>query len=273
MLPNILAVALTALFLILVENGALAAVSGFSVKGTSGPVHWNVSGLTEDTFAGPFAYSDIADFSTYIYFNNYFTNLTVGGFTAKNMSLGGSTKSYNWYPFFGDGALGLCNPALYEDVYPKYLDVEWFYDLGFTGDVDRFAIFLPKIGAGDVGELTIGGTNSARYRGSIQWVDAVRAYYGYENWFFNFTTVQLAFGSSSFTMLTSPGVKKTYVDMAYEGIWLDTTAYNDLLTYLKAVNDTTLNMYTVDCKLRHSGATPITLTFDSKTKLVIPADA
>ncbi|KAJ3311530.1 hypothetical protein HDU76_003101 [Blyttiomyces sp. JEL0837] len=211
---------------------------------------WNISGLTPDYAAGYYDYSNSADFSIVVNIFNYFTNLTVGGFTANKISLGASLDSHNWHPYLGDGVLGLCNPAYYYDIYPTYLDVEWFYQLGLTGDADKFAIFLPKIG-----------------------VNAVRQYEGYQNWMFNFTNVQLSFGTSSFTMQTGPGVKQAFFDMEYEGIWLETTAYNDILQYLKAVYDSTIKLYTVDCKLRHSGATPITLTFDSQTKIVIAPDA
>ncbi|KAJ3302188.1 hypothetical protein HDU76_005557, partial [Blyttiomyces sp. JEL0837] len=213
---------------------------------------WNVSGLTEDTYAGPYSYDDIIDFSTFVYFNNYFTNLTVGGFTA-NMSLGGSTDTTAWYPYFGDGVLG------------------FILMLGLTGDNDRFAIFLPKIGGGNVGELSIGGTNPARYKGSIQWVDAVRDDYS-EVWNFNVTTIKVSFGTTTFTM-TAPSVDRlyAYVDMAYDGIWLETNAYFTILKGLNAVYDSTIKLLTVSCNLRHSAA-PITLTFDSKTTLVIAAD-
>ncbi|KAJ3287121.1 hypothetical protein HDU76_007870, partial [Blyttiomyces sp. JEL0837] len=233
MLPNILAVTLTALLLLAV-NSVLAAVPRLSHgKGFAGPVHlplqqhtvplsdagryftapaivdtrdgiqqkfsllvdisrcrsfvrstlctspddyfsctgpkWNINGLTEDTHAGPYSYAGITDFNTLVHFNSYFATMTVGGFTARNMSLGGSTDSHNWYPYFGDGVLALCNPALFVDLFPSFLNVQWFYWLGLNGDADRFAIFLPKYRGGNFGELTVGGSNSARYKGSIQW--------------------------------------------------------------------------------------------------------
>ncbi|KAJ3277699.1 hypothetical protein HDU76_010213, partial [Blyttiomyces sp. JEL0837] len=133
---------------------------------------WNVSCLTatNDKFDTLFYYgNNIYDYQTQVFVKSFQANLTIGGFTAKNISLGASTESRNWYPFFGDGALGLCNPALFSDVYPQYLHVEWFRQLGLSGDSNRFAIFLPKYGAGNLGELTIGETNTARYKGSIQW--------------------------------------------------------------------------------------------------------
>ncbi|KAJ3282027.1 hypothetical protein HDU76_008791, partial [Blyttiomyces sp. JEL0837] len=235
---------------------------------------WNVSGLQEDTAFGSYLYSDfydlLTDARTFADFNSYYTNLTVGGFTA-NMSLGGSTKTYFWHSYLPDGALGLCNPAFYTDYYPHYLDVQWFYQLGLTGDADRFAIFLPKHGAGNVGELTIGGTNTARYKGSIQWVDAVRFYDYGDTWTFNATTIHLSLGKSNFTLDPS-GVKKVTVKMAMHGLAFNEETYVLVLGYLKAVYDSTIKLFTVDCNLRHS-ASPMTFTFDSKTTVSIAPDA
>ncbi|KAJ3279041.1 hypothetical protein HDU76_009659, partial [Blyttiomyces sp. JEL0837] len=233
---------------------------------------WNVSGLKEDTIDGPFYYEGNYFSDTLALFSNYFTNLTVGGFTARNMSLGGSTNTYSWYPYLGDGVLGLCNPANYHDYYPTYLYVEWFYQLGFTGDAGRFAIFLPKYGAGNVGELTIGGTNPARYKGSIQWVDAkpIRT----DVWIFSASTIRFSFGSNNFDW-DPPNVERhIYLDMIYlnEAIFVNEHSYFAILSSLNAVYDAAIKLYTVKCELRHS-APAMTFTFDNKTTLSIPADA
>ncbi|KAJ3278412.1 hypothetical protein HDU76_009902, partial [Blyttiomyces sp. JEL0837] len=130
---------------------------------------WNISGLTQDPDIGLSHYDGIIGYSTDIAFNTYFTNLTIGGFTATNLSLGGSAVSQTWYPSFGDGVLGICEISAISKLYPSFLHVGWFYKLGLVGKMNQFAIFLPKFGAGNVGELSIGGVNTARYKGIIRW--------------------------------------------------------------------------------------------------------
>ncbi|KAJ3331261.1 hypothetical protein HDU76_003641 [Blyttiomyces sp. JEL0837] len=201
---------------------------------------WNVSGLTEDNQVGSSYFYHYIDFNTVVYFDTYFAQLNVGGLIAKNISLGGSTESYQWYSAFGDGALALCNPAYYQKFFPALLNVEWFYDLGLTGTYNRFAIYLPKIGAGKYGELTIGGTNSARYKGAIQWVNAITYNNGYGNWEFNSTSTHISLGNSFSN--TPSTYKIVFLDMGYNGIWFEEPAYNGILKSLNAVYDAGLQL-------------------------------
>ncbi|KAJ3271804.1 Vacuolar protease A [Terramyces sp. JEL0728] len=122
--------------------------------------------------------------------NIYTTTVNIGGAIA-NIPIGVSTYENG---FSGNaGLVGLAYNSLSTIAAVTGKNANYFDGLGFTSGYQKFSFYLSNYADGDYGEVTIGGIDNTRFKGTLQWVPVNSKTY----WQFDVSKVSFKVGSKT----------------------------------------------------------------------------
>ncbi|KAJ3309028.1 Vacuolar protease A [Boothiomyces sp. JEL0838] len=120
--------------------------------------------------------------------NIYITKVNIGG-AAATIPIGVSTYESG---FVGNsGLVGLAYNSLSEISSTTGKNANYFDALGFSPSYQKFSFYLSNAANGDYGEITIGGIDSTRFKGTLQWVPVISKTY----WQFDVSKVTFKAGT------------------------------------------------------------------------------
>ena len=169
--------------------------------------------------------------------NEYTDTVEFGGLTVKKQSIGASTKSTGFTSV--DGIIGFGPADLTASTVSGLSTVPTFLDNLFSqGTISTEVLgvsFVPESGSDSDdanGELTLGGTDSSKYSGSITYFPKLTS--GQASSYWGISISKFSYGSTSLATSAS-GI----VDTGTTLIYIPTSAYNSFLSATGGSTDST----------------------------------
>ncbi|KAJ3314969.1 hypothetical protein HDV04_004769 [Boothiomyces sp. JEL0838] len=186
--------------------------------------------------------------------------ISLAGATASNLPFGAST-SETGFSGVADGLLGLGFDSISQISSTLGQSANFFDALGYSGNQNRFSFYLSDAADKDDGEVTLGGVDTTKFTGTINYVPLNAQTY----WQFDSSKLKFTAGSQSGTIGGS-----SISDTGTTLVVLGTSQANAINKGIGAgAYDSTNGVYPIDCGIATTGK-PITLTFP-KFSLSIPA--
>ncbi|KAJ3323332.1 hypothetical protein HDV06_001852 [Boothiomyces sp. JEL0866] len=186
--------------------------------------------------------------------------ISLAGATASNLPFGAST-SETGFAGVADGLLGLGFDSISQISSTLGQSANFFDALGYSGSQNKFAFYLSDAADKDDGEITLGGVDSSKFTGTINYVPLNAQTY----WQFDSSKLKFTAGSQTGTIGGS-----SISDTGTTLIVLGTSQANAINKGIGAnAYDSSNGVYPIDCGIASTGK-PITFAF-SKFTLSVPA--
>ncbi|KAI9325162.1 aspartic peptidase domain-containing protein [Zopfochytrium polystomum] len=171
---------------------------------------------------------------------------------SATISLGVST-SETGFSGIGDGLMGLGYASISNIASAGGSNTNWIDELKLSTNV--FSFYLSNNADKDTGEVTIGGTDPARYTGAINYISLNAKTY----WQMSWSGGKWGVGTSSGALDGS--IKSFIADTGTTLVILDTAAADGINKGIGATYSSSVGAYTIACSKKTS-TTPVTLTIN-----------
>ncbi|KAJ3261528.1 hypothetical protein HK103_005366 [Boothiomyces macroporosus] len=200
-------------------------------------------------------------------FEIYTGDITVAGATASQLPFGVTTQETG-FSGASDGLLGLGFDSISQISSTLGQSANFFDALGFSGSNNVFAFYLSNSADGDSGEVTLGGVDSSKYTGAINYVALNSETY----WQFDASSVTYSVGKATGKVgTTSSGSTDAISDTGTTLIILGTSAANAINKAIGAsAYSSSTGAYAINCNIAKTGPA-INFKFGSKFTLSVPA--
>ncbi|KAK0388277.1 hypothetical protein NLU13_4522 [Sarocladium strictum] len=195
----------------------------------------------------------------------YVDTVSFGGLTVQSQSVGAASSSTGFNGV--DGIIGFGPVGLTQETVSGVNTVPTFMDnLYSQGSISTEVLgvsFRPESGSDTSdanGELTLGGTDSSRYTGSISYFPLLTS--GKASQYWGISIAKFAYGSTTLASSAS-GI----VDTGTTLIYIPTSAYNSFLSAAKGKTDSSSGLAVFSTKPTAN----FSITFGSKTFTLTPA--
>ncbi|KAJ3274389.1 hypothetical protein HDV01_002993 [Terramyces sp. JEL0728] len=197
--------------------------------------------------------------------NIYTGSVGVAGAVAQNLPFGVSTQEKG-FDGVADGLLGLGFNSISQISKTVGSPANWFDALGYTGAQNQFSFYLSAAADGDNGEITIGGVDTSKYTGQINYVPLNSETY----WQFDASKMTYKAGSKSGNVgsfLRNNAISDTGTTL----IIMNNAQADDINSGIGAKSyNSTAGIYYIDCGIAKTG-TPLEFSFPSFTMTIPPA--
>ncbi|KAJ3261679.1 hypothetical protein HK103_004630 [Boothiomyces macroporosus] len=197
----------------------------------------------------------------------YSAPVTMGGLTANSLPIGaafymqgfGTGQKY-------DGLLGLGFDSLSEISNTTKQSASFFDKLGFSKDQSLFGMYLSNSADGDNGEIALGGVDSAKFSGNLNYVPVISDYF----WAFNSTGMTFSVGSGQPQDATG-GVHGAIPDSGTTLLMLENSVAAAINKQIGATLDrSSPTVYDIPCSVAKRGK-PIKFTVNGQTYSIPPS--